>query len=203
MPLIHNFKGNMEISQKEIQTLEKQVSPLVQEAGNYIIDSIEAIDNASLFLRKVKEAENNLEAKRLEFTAPLNQSLKAINETFRQLKTPLTQARELLTGKILNWKRAETERLAKEEARRRAIQEAHEKAGHQVNAPVVLERPETKIGNTQTRKVWVFKVIDFSKIPDEYKSINQVAVNQAIRDGAREIGGLEIYQEEKLSIVGR
>ena len=193
----------MEISQKEIQTLEKQVSPLAQEAGNYIIDSIEAIDNASLFLRKVKEAENNLEAKRLEFTAPLNQSLKAINETFRQLKSPLTQARELLTGRILSWKRLETERLAKEEARRRAIQEAHEKAGHQVNAPVVLERPETKIGNTQTRKVWTFRVIDFSKIPDEYKLINQVTVNQAIRDGAREIGGLEIYQEEKLSIVGR
>jgi hypothetical protein len=193
----------MEISKKEIQTLEKQVSPLAQEAGNYIIDSIEAIDNASLFLRKVKEAENNLEAKRLEFTAPLNQSLKAINETFRQLKSPLTQARELLTGRILSWKRLETERLAKEEARRRAIQEAHEKAGHQVNAPVVLERPETKIGNTQTRKVWTFRVIDFSKIPDEYKLINQVTVNQAIRDGAREIGGLEIYQEEKLSIVGR
>jgi methyl coenzyme M reductase alpha subunit len=91
----------------------------------------------------------------------------------------------------------------KEEARRRAIQEAHEKAGHQIKAPVVLERPEAKIGNTQTRKVWTYEVTDFSKVPDDFKVINNVAVNQGIRDGLRNVLGLRIYQEEKLSIVGR
>ncbi len=193
----------MEISTKEIQVLQKQVSPLVKQAGGYIINSVESVDTASLFLKKVKDAENNLEAKRLQFTAPLNQSLKAINDTFRELKTPLTQARELLTGKILTWKRAETERLMKEEARRRAIQEAHEKAGHEVKAPVVLERPENKIGNTQTRKVWKWRMVAFSKLDDAYKTTNDVYINQKIREGERNIEGLEIYQEETLSIVGR
>ena len=193
----------MEITQKEILVLEKQVSPLVKQAGSYQIDSVEAVDNASLFLKKVKDAENNLEAKRLEFTAPLNKSLKAINETFRQLRTPLEQARSLLTGKILTWKRAETDRLAKEEARRRAIQEAHEKAGHEVKAPVVLEKPDSKIGNTQTRKVWTYEQVDFSKISDDYKTIDERAIREAIRAGVREIKGLRIYQEEQLSIVGR
>jgi len=109
----------------------------------------------------------------------------------------------LLTGKILDWKRAEDDRLAKEEARRRAIQEAHREAGHEVNAPVVLERPENKIGNTQTRKVWTFRVIDQKKVPDMFKVINSVSVNIAIRDGVRQIPGIDIYQEEQLSIVGR
>jgi len=45
--------------------------------------------------------------------------------------------------------------------------------------------------------------VDFSKLSDEYKMINNVAINQAIRYGVREIKGLKIYQEEKLSIVGR
>jgi len=193
----------MEITTKEIQVLEKQVSPLVTEAGSYKIDSVESVDNASLFLRKVKDAENNLEEKRLQFTAPLNQSLKAINETFRQLRTPLEQARALLTDKILTWKRAETDRLAKEEARRRAIQEAHEKSGHEVSAPVVLVRPESKIGNTQTVKVWKWKLSEFSKLDDAYKTTNDVYINQKVREGVREIKGLEIYQEERLSIVSR
>ena len=193
----------MEISQKEIQVLERQVSPLVKQADSYKIDSVEAVDKASLFLKKVRDTESNLEAKRLEFTSPLNQSLRAINDTFRQLKEPLTQARMYLTNKILDWKTTETRRLQAEEARRRKIQEAHEKKGHEVKAPVVLERPENKIGNTQTRKVWKYKVVDFSKIPDDFKNINQVAVNQAIRQGIREIKGIEIYQEEQLSIVGR
>ena len=190
----------MEISKKEIQILEKQVSPLVAEADSYKIDSIESVDIASVFLKKVRDAENNLESKRLEFTAPLNQSLKAINETFKQLKNPLTQARELLTNKIIIWKRAETEKIAKEEARRRAIQEAHEKAGHEVNAPVVLERPESKIGHTQTRKVWKWRMVAFSKLDDAYKITNDVYINQKIRDGIRDISGLEIYQEDQLSI---
>jgi len=193
----------MEVTKKEIQVLEKQVSPLVKQAGSYKISSVESVDKASIFLKKLRETENNLEAKRLEFTSPLNQSLKAINETFRQLRNPLTQARTLLTGKILHWKRAETEKLEKEEARRRAIQEAHEKKGHEVKAPITLERPENKIGNTQTRKVWRWKVKDFSKLPDECKLPNGIMINQKIREGERDIPGLEIYQEEQLSIVGR
>ena len=193
----------MKISDKEIQVLEKQVSPLVKQAGSYKIDSIGSVDRASIFLREVKGAEDNLEAKRLEFTVPLNQSLKAINETFKQLKSPLTEARILLTEKILTWKRVETEKLDKEEARRRAIQEAHDRKGHKVSATIILKKPENKIGNTQTRKVWTSKVVDFSKVSDRYKSLDQIAVNQAIRDGIREIEGIKIYQEERLSIVRR
>jgi len=193
----------MEISQKEIQALEKEVSPLITEAGSYKIDSVEAVDNASLFLRKLKDAENNLEAKRVTFTAPLNQSLKAINDTFRQLRTPIEQARMVLTNAILAWKRAENERLAKEEARRRAIQESHAEKGHEVSAPVVLERPEAKIGNTQTVKVWTFGIVDIAQIPDAYKLVNETAVRQAIREGVREIPGVRIFQEERLSIVNR
>ena len=194
-------KNSIEIPQKEIQVLERQVSPLVKQAGDYVIDSVQSVDNASIFLKKVKDAENNLEVKRLEFTAPLNQSLKVINGTFRALRIPLEQARGLLTSKILTWKRAETERLVKEEARRRAIQEAHEKAGHEVKAPVVLERPEAKIGNVQTVKVWKWKVSEFSKLDDAYKITNDVYINQKVREGIRDIKGLEIYQDERLSIV--
>ena len=191
----------MEISQKEIQTLEKQVSPLVKKAGSYVINSVDSIEDASGFLRKVRDTENSIEKKRLELTQPLNQSLKAINLMFGQIKKPLEEARKLLTSKILNWKVAEQQRLEKEEARRRAIQDAHEKAGHEVKAPVVLERPDNKIGNTQTTKYWTFEIIDFSKVPDELKVLNQVAVNSAIRGGARNIEGLKIVQKERLSIV--
>jgi len=193
----------MEVSQKEIQVLEKQVSPLVKEADSYKIDSVEAVDEASMFLKKVRDTERSIEAKRLEFTAPLNQSMRAINATFKKLKEPLEQARKLLTNRVLTWKIAERERLEKEEARRRKIQEAHEAKGHEVKAPVVLDRPDNKIGNTQTRKVWTFEVVDFTKVPNEYKELNTVKVNSVIRAGVRDIKGLRIYQEEKLSIVGR
>ena len=191
----------MKITQEEIQVLENRISPLIEEADSYVVNSVETVEVASSFLKRIRDTERVIEEKRLEFTKPINQSLKAINETFKRLAEPLKQARTLVTGKILAWKRAEAERIAKEEERRRKIQEAHKEAGHKATSPVIMERPKKKIGNVQSRKVWTFKVVNFSKVPDEFKNLNQVAVNLAIRDGARSIEGLEIFQEEKLSIV--
>jgi hypothetical protein len=189
------------LSDKEIQVIEKETSPLLAQVSNYVIKTVEDVDSASAFLKKIKDAETGIENKRLEFTAPLNQSLKAINDTFKKLKAPLLEAKMLLTNRILDWRRAEQEKIAKEEERRRKIQEAHEKQGHQVNEPVVMLRPDTHIGNSQVRKVWKWKLTDFTKLSDEFKTINGVYVNQKIREGVREIPGLEIFQEEELSIV--
>ena len=193
----------MKISDKEVQIKEKQVSPLVAQAGKYIVESVEDVDKSSEFLKKVRDTEREIEAKRLEFTKPLNQSLRAINATFKQLKEPLVEARQVLTEKILSWKKAETAKLEKEEARRRKIQESHVKRGHTVEAPVVLDRPEKTIGNTRTTKFWTFGVQDLGKVPTQYLSINSVAVREAIRNGVREISGIRIYQDERLSIIGR
>jgi hypothetical protein len=193
----------MEISQKEIQVLEKQVSPLVEKANSYVINSVEVVDEASAFLKQVKDAETNIEGARLKITAPLNQSLKEANDLFRNLRAPLEQARTLLTGKILAWKQAETRRIEAEEAKARKLQDYHESVGHNVSAPKVLERLDNKIGNTQTVKFWTWELVDRKLVPDAYKMIDNVKINQDVRNGVRAIPGLKIYQDERLSIVGR
>jgi len=193
----------MEIAERDVKIIEKETSVLLKQADSYSIESAQDVDLASEFLRKIKDVENRIEAKRLEFTKPLNQSLDAINGTFKKLSKPLKEARQSLSGRILDWRRTENERLAKEEERRRKIQEAHERAGHEVSAPIILERPEKRIGDTQVRKDWTFEVIDFSKVEDKYKELNSVAVNQDIRNGVRDIKGLRIYQKETLSIIRR
>lgn len=191
------------IPKKEIEVIEKESSGLIEQAQSYEIKSGQDVDEASMFLKQVNDSLKRIEEKRLEFTKPLNQSLKAINDTFKLLKAPLEGAKALVGSKVLQWRREEQERIAKEEERRRKIQEAHKEKGHQVSEPIELERPEKKIGNAQTRMVWKWKVIDKNKVPEQFKEINQVAVNAAIRSGTTKIDGLEIYQEEVLAIVGR
>lgn len=191
------------ITKQEVQAMEQKNYEVIEKAESYVIDSKEGVDEASTFLKEIRDTEKVIETKRLEFTKPLNQSLKAINGTFKGLIKPLAEARELLSNKVLKWKREEYDRIAAEEARRRKIQEAHEVKGHNVNKPVVMEQVENKIGNTQVRKVWTFDVEDFAKVPDFYKQLDTVEVNSAIRNGEREIPGIKIYQEDKLSIVGR
>ena len=50
------------------------------------------------------------------------------------------------------------------------------------------------------RQVWTFKVVDITKVPINFMGLDEIAVRQAIRDGAREIAGLEIFQETKIAI---
>lgn len=196
-----NNVNELVLPDTDLKAIEDESSLLLKQADSYIIQSTQDVDLASEFLRKLKDAENMIETKRLEFTAPINKSLKAINETFKKLSKPLVDARQRLTEKILTWRRVENDRLAKEEERRRKIQDAHERLGHEVKAPIILERPEAKIGNTQIRKIWTWQVTDWEKVPNGYKELNMTAINQAVRDGIREIPGLRIYQKETLSIV--
>ena len=193
----------MGIPEKDVKVIEEETSLLLKQADSYVIKSAQDADSASEFRRKIKDVENRIEAKRLEFTKPLNQSLSAINETFKKLSRPLKEVRESLTGRILDWWRTENDRLAKEEERRRKIQDAHERAGHEVKAPIILERLEKKMGDSQVRKDWTFEVINFSELEDKFKEENTVAINQAIRSGVRDIKGLRIYQKETLSTIRR
>ena len=186
---------------EQVALIERETSPLLVQVESYSIESSEDVEHASVFLKKISDTIKSVEAKRLEFTKPLNQSLRAINSTFKELKNPLETVRGRLIIRILGWRAAEEQRVLKEEARRRKIQEAHEKQGHEVKAPVVMAKPEKTIGNTQVRKVWRFRIVDFSKVPDKYKAIDQVLINQAIRLGTRGIVGLEIYQEETMAVV--
>ena len=193
----------MGIPEKDVKIIEEESSILLKQADSYVIKSAQDVDSASEFLSEVKGLENRIEAKRLEFTKPLNQSLKAINETFKKLSKSLVDARQIVAIRILDWRKAENDRIAKEEERRRKIQDAHERAGHEVKAPIILEKLEKRMGDTQARKVWSWKLVDFNKVPDSYKEISPVAINQAIRNGIREIPGLRIFQEESLSIIRR
>ena len=58
------------------------------------------------------------------------------------------------------------------------------------------------MGASAVQKRWTFKVLDLAQVPREYLELDQVAVNAAIRNGARDIPGLEIFQAEKLAVSG-
>ena len=50
------------------------------------------------------------------------------------------------------------------------------------------------------RMIWDFEVVDLSKVSVEYLMINEKAVREAIRNGAREIEGVKIFQKPVVAI---
>jgi len=193
------------IPKQEIAAVKESYSLVINSAEKLLITNQAHVDTANILLRRIVSVIQTTERKRLSFTKPLNLSLKEINNTFKELTLPLTNAKAILTGKVMVWRQAEMkrireeeERIAKEEARRRKIQEAHEKQAHLVSEPITIKRPTPlKVSDsTKTQKTWKFKIVDSTKILRDYMMVNEPAIRQAIRNGVREIAGVEIYQDE-------
>ena len=67
---------------------------------------------------------------------------------------------------------------------------------------IVIPQTETKVeGISKLRKVWKFRVTDASKVPDQYKKVDEVRLGQVVRatKGTMEIAGVEIYSEDTVS----
>lgn len=47
------------------------------------------------------------------------------------------------------------------------------------------------------RKVWTFRIVDESKVPEVFKSIDEGKIGSAVRQGAREIPGVEVFEKEE------
>lgn len=68
---------------------------------------------------------------------------------------------------------------------------------------MVEEAPKsvrTASGAMATRKlIWTYKIVAHEIVPMDYLCIDEKAVKEAIRQGVREIPGIEIYQESDIS----
>ena len=155
----------------------------------------------------IKSAIAKIEDKRLSFTKPLNDSLKAINSTFTELKAPLKAALEMVDRKIHSFRQKERERIevetAKvqaEENKRQKLRDAHEAKGHKVTENPTLAKPLelTQVDPTPVRKDWRWETNLFNQIPREFLQVDEIKVNKAVRDGTRDIPGIRIFQKETL-----
>jgi hypothetical protein len=70
-------------------------------------------------------------------------------------------------------------------------------------APVVVPRHSTapsSFAAKGTTKRWVHSVTDSSLVPREYLIVDETAIRKAIADGVRSIPGVDIRQEESISL---
>lgn len=88
--------------------------------------------------------------------------------------------------------------IAKEEAAQTSTAVASTLAT-QAAAPARTTVAETGASAT-VRKTWAFKVVDLGQVSRDWLMLDERKVREAIRAGEREIAGLEIYQEESLSV---
>lgn len=192
---------------------------LIELAERHQVQNEIDADAANTILTKITAGLREIEKKRKSFTAPLNQSLKQINDTFREIKEPIEQAKRNLSQRLMAWRTTERERIeaqrrqAEEEARKRdekreKLQNYHESVGHDttvleptsVQEPIPFEAKDT----TKVRVNYDVKVINKQLVPEEYKMVDLARIRQLMFAAARNesnepifnMPGIEVFTKE-------
>lgn len=181
-----------------VQKAESDAALMIQQAESIQVTTTEQEEQAYSTLTQVKQAIKTIEDKRKEITKPLNASLKATNSMFKKLSEPFINADRVIRDKVMDFRQLQEEKAQKELERRQKIQAAHEAKGHETHE---ITQPKVEVGKTTvTTKRWTFEVVDEKKVPREYLVVDSAAINKAIRNGVREIDGLDIFQVEGLRV---
>lgn len=192
--------------QQQTQELMTKAELIVREAKEMVVQDKDSLTTAVDFLGKIATAKKEVDSRRRFFTDPLNQQVKSINDLFRNYSDPLAEADKIVRNKVLAYQAEEAKRVAEEQ--QRVIEEA--KAQTEGFAPIpisIVEEPEKTVragaGSATTRQVWTFKIVDPSKVPDEYKVIDEKKIAAVVKAGVRNIPGVEIYPTSSLVVTGR
>lgn len=192
--------------------LHGQSLKLEQYAVALIIASDDNIKSATNDLSIISGLKKAIEEKRKEYTQPINEHLKAVNEAFKVFTEPLINADKITRQKILDY-RHEQDRIRQEQERinqmRLEAAEAEMELKGELTESVELvetqpEQPNhyrAEAGTLGKAIIWKFEVIDFSLLPDRFKMENATLIGKVIRAGEREIPGVKIWSEETLRIT--
>lgn len=215
-----NLINPVEIKAREF-LLKIRASEIANEGDN--LKACEMLKKINVYTKTVKslksEEEKPIKSALKEISDKYKNALDFLTEAEKILRSKIADYAELKLEK-LNLIASAAQKTAEEEALRKLdeLQALRESAGQydevtqaaiissidsKVNA--VIDNSEIKIDNTlgnsaaSFRKYITFKIVDIQKVPAEFLSVDPKAVNTAIRNGVREIPGLEIV--EKLTPV--
>jgi len=185
--------------------------------------------HASDLAKAIKGAEAATDKKRVEIKAPVLHAARLIDGAGKTLLDPARGAVAVIEKRIADYLReketrlraaavAEAQRLAleaeaaiaaanesnSEEAigEAVAVMDAATKAEAHASAPA-LELTRTRgLGGSITglRDNWVYEIVALHAVPQHMLRVNDAAVKLAIKQGAREIPGLRIFNDSKAMI---
>lgn len=192
----------------ELQEAQAYLKPICTEYANR--KEQERQEAARIEQRRIQE-QALLEAQRIE------EEKKAAEAEARR---KMQEARAKEDAARIERQKAKTEQdriLAREKEERARIEDAKAKQdlerAQAIDSEAVLNvaekiEPSTKAAITRTeygstgslRKTWVFEVDDISKVPAEFLVLNSKAVRVAVREGARSIPGLRIFEKSEIVV---
>lgn len=209
---------DLKIAQPD-NTAETRARQALARVDGMSVANAEDYQVAADELMAIKRKWNEVEVQRKELKGPIDEAAKRIQAFFKPPLDFLAQAEAVLKRKMVTWK-SEQDRIAREEQRKadekaRKERERLEReaakaaaAGREERAEVLRERAEVvvaapvapvapKVSGISTRKAYMFRIVDASKVPDQYKVIDEKRIGAVVRALKMDanIPGVEVYEE--------
>lgn len=214
-------------AETELQ-LRTEAGEILAEAKSMKVTTVAELSTATDTVKLIKTIQREAEADRVTMTGPLNAVLKNINDRYKRISVPLKEADDILRRKmsVFQSEQARLERIRQDEERKKAAEKAREEAEAQAAkgneqaaeeleqhadrieaAPIEVAKSIVSGAATGAKSVltkrWTFRVKSIAVLSAEHPelvTVDSAAIRKRIAEGAREIPGLEIYQEESVSV---
>ncbi len=183
-----------------------EVVSLVDTSNQLVVNNKADSKVATDHLGAIKDRRVAIEAFRVELLTPHREATVAINEAIKEICEPLDGAKKWLDSLVLRYNagvRAETARLEDIERRK---QELAALEGKPAPAPAPLPAQPQAVTrgehtNSNERMITKYEVMDFTLLPDEYKTVDVGKLTRAVKAGGMTlaIAGVRIYQEPILA----
>ena len=210
-------------------TVQQNIDEILQMPLQDLLDNAEAavaVDDASLSacadaVKLLRERRLAVDKSRKEWVEPLNAQVKKFNSMFKPAIDKLKMAEDSVKKRMVDYQtEREREAMAAAEAEAKAERErlAEEAVKHQQEGnDIQAEYARRELKNVQSQKVdigrgdmtgaksyvrstWSWELVDIQTVPPEFLQIDRVKVNKAVREGVRNIEGLNIFEEKKIGV---
>ena len=204
---------DLDISVREIYSKAVRLLDFAQSREIKTVAGMKDATNDQVIIGNFKK---DIEAKRVSYTGPINDHLKAVNQAFKDFAAPLLQADQLNRANMNKYRLAQEALIAEQERinrlRMEAAQAEMELKGEltesvqviEVQAPVA-KSVRTDMGTSTSVDHWKARVFDFKLLSDEWKLENTSLLNTHARThkGQRPIPGVEFYNDPDIRTTRR
>lgn len=175
---------------KQLEIITKKAIPLVEAARELVISTEADMTKASEIRTQFKDWLKASEEDRKAITQPILDGVEKVREKYRPTEIQLNAGISII-NKAMSDYQTEADRKAQEEADRIAsrVKEGKGNLSPETAARKIDEiaKPAAIVvatnGSTKFRNDYYITVIDVSKIPREYMTVDEDKVLKALRDG--------------------
>jgi hypothetical protein len=191
----------------------EQGQALLRYAEDRVIATAEDLKPANDDLVVIAQLKTAMEAKRVELVKPMQDEVKAIQETYKTLMAPVLDAGRITRGKMTAFKLEESRKIAEAEEVNRQAQDVARKQAEMNNGeftidttPVVVpEAPRltrSSLGTGGLVANWKYRVINELLIPREYMMPNDAMLKSLAKThhDNRPVPGIEFYNDPGIAV---